>query len=167
MKLFLLIFLSCVFQQVALSQSNLLVRSTTGISGNSNSVTYGEDTYVIQQSIGQTSAIGTFSNGTYTLRQGFIQPNVLSKIVDKNIPLNLGVSVYPNPFVADLTLTFNEDVSGTVKVSLYDIFGRLISEKKYLADKVITINFSDLQIASYIIKVNANNKQFVKKIIKK
>jgi hypothetical protein len=121
---------------------------------------------VVQQSIGQASVIGTFYDSDYTLRQGFIQPNVLVKIIDKSIPLNLAAVIYPNPFTESVTLSFSEKINDTVDVSVFDLLGRLVFSKSYMADQSINVEFNNLSVANYIIKVTANNKQFIKKILK-
>ena len=149
------------------NDSQLLVRSTVGVSGSSSTVSVDNKTYTIQQSIGQASVIGTFKTNNYTLRQGFIQPNILTKIKDTNIPLNLSAIVFPNPFVENISLSFNENIKGEVIISLYDLLGRMLFTNKYEANKNINIPLKELPVAHYILKVRANNRQFIKKIIKK
>lgn len=166
MKLFLLICFCCIVQQQVLSQSNPLVRSTTGAAGSSESIVKGDKAYVIQQSVGQSSAIGTYNNSDYMLRQGFIQPNVLAKIIDKDIPATLQVVIYPNPFREYITASFNEEMLDIIEVQVYDMLGRLVFEKKYIADESLKIILSSLPISNYVLKIKANNNQFVKKIIK-
>ena len=165
--LFLIVFTIIQQGNAQNNTSQQLVRSTTGVSGSSSTVSVNNKMYIIQQSIGQTSAIGTFETNDYTLRQGFIQPNVLAKIMDTNIPLNLNAIVYPNPFTENISLSFDENIIGEVTVSLYDMLGRMLFVNNYEANKSINITLKDLSIAHYILKVSANNKQFIKKIIKK
>ncbi|PHS06686.1 MAG: hypothetical protein COA88_10120 [Kordia sp.] len=165
---FSLLCICCVFQQHIHAQTNSsqnLVRSTTGISGSTVEVTSTNKTYVIQQSIGQASTIGAFNNN-YTLRQGFIQPNILAKIIDEKLPLNLQVKVYPNPFVEYITLSFKNEIKGDIKVALYDLLGRIIVTKSFLSNQLITVKLNKLPSAEYILKVHANRKQFITKIIK-
>jgi len=165
--LFFIVF--TIIQQVSAqnTSSQQLVRSTTGVSGASSTVSINNKNYIIQQSIGQTSVIGTFETNDYTLRQGFIQPNILAKIMDKDIPLNLNAIVYPNPFTENISLSFDEDIRGEVTVSLYDMLGRMLFMNKYEANNNINITMKDLSAAHYILKVSANNRQFIKKIIKR
>jgi len=161
-----LVFIS-QFSKAQSTSSEQLVRSTTGVSGSSVSITVNNKSYVVQQSIGQSSVIGTFENTNYTLRQGFIQPNVLSKIIDKNIPLNLEATFYPNPFTESVTLAFTEKIKGNVEIAVFDMLGRLVFSKNYTAEQNLKVQFHNLSVADYILKVRANNKQFVKNIIKK
>jgi hypothetical protein len=111
--------------------------------------------------------IGTFNNVDYILRQGFIQPNVLSAIIDERISLDLKAIIYPNPFVESISISFSEKVSDKIEVFVFDVVGRLVFSKSYNAEQNLTIPLSNLSVADYIIKVLANNKQFVKNIIKK
>ncbi|PKQ46919.1 T9SS type A sorting domain-containing protein [Confluentibacter flavum] len=166
MKLLLLVSFCCVFQQPIFSQSNL-VRSTTGASGASEEITNGGNTYVIQQSIGQPSVIGTTVNGDYIFRQGFIQPNVLSKIIEKNIPLNLQLTVYPNPFVEQISLVFKEDIEGDIHITVFNMLGAQMFSKSYRTNQQIDITLGWLSTGEYILKTVANSKQFISKIIKK
>ena len=145
----------------------MLVRSTTGVSGSSSTVSVNNKNYIIQQSIGQASVIGTFNNSEYTIRQGFIQPNVLAKIINKNISLDLEATFYPNPFVESVTLAFTEKIEGDVEVAVFDMLGRLVFSNSYSAEQNLKVQFHNLSVADYILKVTANNKQFVKNIVKK
>jgi hypothetical protein len=149
------------------SSATHLVRSTTGVSGSSSTVSVNSKTYTVQQSIGQASAIGTFNNSKYTIRQGFIQPNVLAKIVDTTISLDLEATFYPNPFTESVTLAFTEKIEGDVKVAVFDMLGRLVFSNSYVAEQNLKVQFHNLSVADYILKVTANNKQFVKNIVKK
>jgi hypothetical protein len=149
------------------SKSKYLVRSTTGVSGSSENITVNNKPYIVQQSIGQASVIGAFNTSQYTIRQGFIQPSVLAKIVNKNIALDLEASFYPNPFVESVTLSFTETIEGKVEVAVFDMLGRLVFSNNYTAEQHLKVQFRNLTTADYILKVTANNKQFIKKIVKK
>ena len=154
------------FCQAQNTSSNYLVRATTGFAGSSENISANNKTYVVQQSVGQASVIGTFYETDDTFRQGFIQPNVLAKIIDADIPLNLDAIIYPNPFTENVTLSFSEKINNTVEVSVFDLLGRLVFSKSYAADQNVNVQFSSLSVANYIFKVTANNKQFIKKILK-
>ena len=147
--------------------SSHLVRSSTGVSGASSNLIHNNKTYIIQQSFGQTSPIGKFKNSNYELRQGFIQPNILSKITDENISSNLNVTVYPNPFKEKITLFFTEEIKGSIKVSVFDMLGRLIVEKQYNANATISVVLNQLPEANYILKIRSDKSQLIKKIIKR
>ena len=164
-NLLLLFFIQIL--QAQNSSSTYLVRATTGVAGSSENVAINNQNYVVQQSFGQAGAIGTFSTENYTIRQGFIQPDVLAKIRDTSIPLNLEAIIYPNPFIESVTISFSEQITDKVDVAVFDILGRLVFSKNYTADQNLQVQFNNLSVADYILKVTANNKQFVKKILKK
>lgn len=165
MKNLLMVCFCCLIQQTY-AQSNL-VRSTTGASGASIEVSNNSKMYVIQQSIGQPSIIGNINNGDYVVRQGFIQPDVLSKIAEKNIPLNLQLTLYPNPFQDKISLAFNEDIKGEITVTVFSVLGALIYSKNYQSSQQIDLILSWLSSGEYILKTVANQKQFISKIIKR
>ncbi|WP_010232407.1 T9SS type A sorting domain-containing protein [Gillisia marina] len=170
-KLFFVSVLLIVFgkqlSKAQTSSTKQLVRATTGTSGSSENVSTNNHTYLIQQSIGQASVIGTLYDSKYIVRQGFIQPSVLAKILDVNIPLSLEAVAYPNPFIESITLSFSEQITNNVHVSVYDLFGRVLFSKDYKANQKINVQFNNLSVADYILKVTANNKQFIKKILKR
>ena len=164
---FLLLFLfSTHLSQAQSTESAYLVRSTVGASGSSESIVVDNKSYVVQQSIGQASVTGTFNNARYTLRQGFIQPNVLAKIIDPNMSIDLVATFYPNPFIENVTLAFTEKIEGNISVVIFDLLGRLVFSKNYPANQNLNMRFNNLSVAGHILKVTANNKQFIKTIIK-
>ncbi|MDG2194876.1 MAG: T9SS type A sorting domain-containing protein [Polaribacter sp.] len=170
MKKILLFFLIVfgISSLVAQTTSNtMLVRSTTSNVGSSEKVTVNNKTYRIQQSVGQGSIIGLASNGKYTLRQGFIQPNVLSKITDKNIPITLQINTYPNPFTEGITVSFTDNVTTDINIVLYDVLGRLLYSKKHSPKQSVHINLEHLAIGNYLLKVQTNQQQIIKNILKK
>jgi hypothetical protein len=155
------------FLQAQNTTSAYLVKATTAVAGSSENVELNNKDYVVQQSIGQSSVIGVFYEGDYTVRQGFIQPNVLAKIIDLGVPLNLEAVVYPNPFVEAVTISFTEQISGKVEVSVFDLLGRQVFSKSYMANQELNVQFNKLPVTAYILKVMANNKQFIKNILRK
>lgn len=161
------LFLVCIqFTEAQNTTSAYLVRTTTGVAGSSENVTINNNAYIVQQSIGQASVIGTFSDENYTVRQGFIQPNVLAKIIDLAIPLSLDAIIYPNPFLESVTISFSEQITDNVEVAVFDVLGRLVFSKSYTANQKVNVQFNNLSAADYILKVTANNKQLIKKILK-
>jgi hypothetical protein len=154
------------FSQAQNTSNSYLVRETTGISGSSEIISANNKTYIMQQSIGQASVIGTYDSN-YIARQGFIQPNVLAKIIDKDISLNLEAIIYPNPFLESVTISFSEQITDKVAVVVFDLLGRLVFSKSYEGTQKLKVAFNNLSLANYVLKVTANNKQFIKKITKK
>jgi len=149
------------------SNSENLKRTTTGIAYSSVTAVQGNQTYYVQQSIGQASVIGTYSNDQgYTLRQGFIQPYLLEKVIEKDIPIELNVAFYPNPFIQTVNLAFSEKIQGNIQVHVFDIMGRLISNSNHQSTQNLQLDLDLANTGDYFIKVKANNKQFVRHILK-
>jgi len=143
-----------------------LIRSTTGISGSSKNILINSHNYVIQQSVGQSSVIGTFWGNNYVLRQGFIQPYISEKIQDGIETKSLNLHVYPNPVFEFLFLEFNEVINGELKITMIDMTGRLLFSETYQASQKIQLYVKDLSSGQYILKVISNDKNFIRKIIK-
>lgn len=162
------------FSNAQNNSSEFLVRATTGLAGSSVTISSGSQVYLVQQSIGQASVIGTFYGSAYSVRQGFIQPLDILSLTPKppkffpKVPLvlKLSVAIYPNPFTENITLLFSEKVFGTVEVLVFDMAGRMVFTKDYKADEKVKVEFTNISTATYIMRITANNKQFVKKIIK-
>ncbi len=170
MKLFLSLCMCCIFLQHLKAQTDSnpnVVRTTTGVSGASIKLDHKGKTYIVQQSIGQSSVIGVGSDGDYILRQGFIQPNIISKIKDKDVPLSLQLDIYPNPFEKQISLSFREDVKDHINVTVYDLLGRQVFSKRYTPGQLINVVLDELSSGEYILKAGTNNKQFITKILKK
>lgn len=164
---FLIIFYAFNQQIKAQNESKYLAKSTISISGASNKIVVLNNNFIIQQSIGQQSPIGTFTNSNYVIRQGFIQPNIYAKIIDNYIPLDLDVSIFPNPFINSISILFNNNIESDINIQIYDVLAHLLYSKKYLWSKKLTIELENLSTGIYLLKINVNNKQTILKIIKK
>ncbi len=142
-----------------------VVRATVSTAGASETITVGEQEYVLQQSIGQQSVIGSFATESRATRQGFIQPPIrISGIVEEDTDLD--AVVYPNPFESTVRIKFNEEIKGTVSVVLYDIQGRLVYDKPYEVASEIEVNLDFLSKAAYVLLVTSENKQFKANLLK-
>ena len=161
--LFILINFSVKAQNTS---SPFLMRATLSASGSSETVTFDNLNFIIQQSIDQSSVIGTSKNNGYTLRQGFIQPNVLAKILDTSMPVDLEANFYPNPFTEKVSLAFTQQINGNIEVAVFDMVGKLVFLKKYEAIQNLQLQFDNLSLGAYILKITANNRQLIKNIMK-
>ncbi|WP_372794558.1 T9SS type A sorting domain-containing protein [Lutibacter sp.] len=142
-----------------------IFRSTVSVAGSSQLVNMNNKPFIVQQSIGQSSAIGTFSSGNYVLRQGFIQPPMLSsKVIPEET--NLQAVIYPNPVNNDVNITLKEDVKEPVYIRIFDLLGRSVYNEKLNAAQQLKINLSFLASAQYIFLINTGEKQFKANLIK-
>ena len=82
------------------------------------------------------------------------------------IPLNLDANVYPNPFSESVTIAFSEQINDIIDVTVFDALGRIVFSNSYSGGQKVTVDFFNLPPAYYLLKVTANYKLFMKKIIK-
>lgn len=162
-------FISFVFvAQAQNSKSYTLIRSNLGASGSSKVVNTNRGKYIVSQSIGQSSVIGTSFNNGYYLRQGYQQPLNKIKVDNEGFSNNdLTATVYPNPFNETLTVSFNEEMNKEISVLVFDITGKLIYNQKFSPSQRIELNLNNISSGSYLLKVLSNNKLLNTKIIKK
>lgn len=146
--------------------SFMIIRSTLGVGGFSNTITTPQGSYVFCQSIGQTSVIGTFSNNDYTFIQGFQQPLSSSKVFKLPVEQTLFASLYPNPFYHYINISFEDRIREDILISLSDITGKTIFLDKHPASQLITLHLGHLNSGLYILKVSINNKLYRANIIK-
>jgi hypothetical protein len=164
LKLFLAILLVLLSFQTLLAQIPFKLRSTLGASGSSKTLTSKGKQYYLAQSMGQSSIIGLSQNTGFLLRQGFIQPlNSLINIIPSEM---LHATVYPNPFSANITVTFAEEVSGNLQITLIDTNGKISYFKTVAAANEIKLNVESLAPSIYILKVHSASKCFYSKMIK-
>lgn len=113
-------------------------------------------------------ALGNFRNS-------FLNSSVCDSSLAQGGPLpadstvtsnNITISVYPNPFSNQVTISCNNDADINGKtLKLYDVTGRQYITKIITAQKTI-INVSNLPSGMYILKVEGGNSPKIFKIIK-
>ena len=163
-KLFLLILLAQLSIQTVQSQTAVKLRSTLSINGSSKSIAIDDQHFFVQQIIGQSGIIGLSRDHNYLLRQGFIQPLEGSKNSIESENLQLTVS--PNPFPGELRISFTEQISDDLYVSLSDLNGKTVYFKKFAATGEINLNFGTLPPSLYIIRVYTDKKYYISKLVK-
>ena len=140
-----------------------LLRSTISNSGSSTKT---ENNYVLQQSIGQRSVVGLKQTSEHIVRQGFIQPAQLKRMLAASNTSNLLVSVYPNPTTDKITIAFRELVTGKVNLSIYDQMGKLVMEESKEGQAELSYSLANLVVGNYFLKVNTATKEYVTQISK-
>mgnify|MGYP006368736747 FL=1 len=120
--------------------------------------------YKVNYTVGQQSVTGS-SSGTYVVQQGF-QQNNWSKIIKQNNNL-ISTTLFPNPFVEQLTFTFSSSPGTKVNALVFDVLGRLIhSETVSNENNEIKLNLSRLSSAEYLIRLTSESYEYSAKIIK-
>lgn len=100
----------------------------------------------------------TLTKGDKTITQGFQQGNLSVSMVSELKDLDFSISVFPNPTTDVLTLKLNkEDMTG-LQYLLFDMNGRLLSQKN-LETNETTINVKQLSNGLYLIKVQDGRKE--------
>ena len=163
-KFFLIILLLHSSPVHMIAQIPFNIRSTLSITGKSDNVTFQGRKFVVQQSIGQPGVIGINSNSNLMLRQGFIQPPLnASNLSSKS---GLKASFYPNPVFNTLIISFSEDITSEINITLFNLFAKKILNRSYSPTQEITIDLSTILSGFYLLKVDSGDKTLTKKVVK-
>jgi hypothetical protein len=146
--------------------SPFLIRSTLGSCGMSKVLETSKGTFVVSQSIGQASVIGTYTKNKYTIRQGFQQPLLLAQIIETPKENYLNANIFPNPFLHSINVQFGESVNEKLNVSIYNQFGEVLYFRIFPATQFINLPLTNFAEGNYILKITTENKQLISKIIK-
>ena len=77
--------------------------------------------------------------------------------------------MYPNPTSGQLTLDYLLDIDGQVSIQVYDMLGRNVIKQSLQQEEgqqKVRLNTADLENGAYILKINAENQQIIRKFIK-
>ena len=149
------------------------MESSTIASGGSTTVINGK---YYSHVIGQSSVVaGTFTKSGATMRQGFKQPNLLARTIQKS-GLKIQVAeenpmsytVFPNPFSDKIKIQFSEISKSPTFIAIYNISGQSIWEKMYpeKIDEVNLTDFDNVRIGKYVLHIVYKGKPFVASIVK-
>lgn len=108
--------------------------------------------------------VGQFGNGTTTNTSTFSSVSCPPSIVlsSGEFNSNNSFSVYPNPVISTLNISFQENTE-IQKIVVYDVTGKQI---KYKEGNETSIAIDDLKSGFYLLEVTINDKKQVKKFIK-
>jgi hypothetical protein len=121
---------------------------------------------LVNQSVGQQSPIGNYSNSKVIVGQGYIQ-SMVAKAKNKVVDKNSTAIVYQNPFVNELNFKFSTPVDELIKASFFDIQGRLIfSQEKHPINDVLILSELYFSEGTYFIKLETQNFIYSTQIIK-
>lgn len=120
----------------------------------------------VRQTIGQQSVTGNHKNSNFIVGQGFQQSNKMKSSSPSIIIIK--VIAYPNPFVETVNFKFSSSVEGPIKITIYDIVGRLVFTDEKLSINSI-VSFDNLFFAEgeYFAKLTANNFTFSTNLLKR
>jgi hypothetical protein len=125
---------------------------------------FSNGTISISWTLGEV-ATETIGNGTYTLTQGFQQPDYLVTAVPKYLNPKFEVTLYPNPATDIVKLTIKGNENFDLLVNLYDAIGRELLTSKVLAGvSEKDIDMSAYRAGIYFVKISQTNGEGLKTI---
>ena len=146
------------------AQTPARLRSVLSFGGSSAVVTADGHRYYLQQSIGQPGITGLLQNNNLQLRQGFIQPLAISLKV--NSTGTIQATIFPNPFSDNIIISFAEEMTEPLYITLYDLNGRIVRFEKLGASPELFLDAGNLAPGAYFLRVNTTTKYFHSKIFK-
>ena len=72
-------------------------------------------------------------------------------------------TLYPNPTVNDINITFDDNVNENVTFKIFDMSGRIVKQGNLFSNN---INVSNLNRGTYFIKLNVGNENVTKRFVK-
>ncbi len=115
----------------------------------------------VSYTLGQVS-YSTYTGTTGSITEGVQQPYEISVVNGiEELGISLQITAYPNPVTDHLFLKIADDTPvGTSRwtASLYDIKGSVIKQQIIVSHET-TIDMTDLQSATYFLKVINDNKE--------
>lgn len=120
-------------------------------------------------------ASGTSVRNGLTVRQGFKQPNLIARSIQKSgLKIQMAeenpirYQVFPNPFVDQLTIKFSEQSTSPTYIAIYSMTGQLVWESTYPTNisEVKLLDFKQVKTGKYILHVLHKGKPHVEGVIK-
>ena len=163
-----------MFSQQSISQSPKLIKSVLAQVGSSTvSYKYTDSsaaivTTIVQQSIGQSGAVGLASTSNHSVQQGYLNNFRTFNIDNTTVEFveTMDMIIYPNPFKDFVKLKFSKPTTYPVQIEVFDVRGRLVLNQNFPASDRITVSMDRLEDASYMIRVSSGSQKFLKKLIK-
>ena len=156
-----------ILMQNAFAQESFVLRSTLSMSGSSHQFGSGGQTYLVQESIGQSGITGTFQSDGVLIRQGFIQPDAQTDLYRIPTFRPLSYSFYPNPVDTKLTLQFDTEIQENIQIDVFSILGVKLKSETFSPGKRFEISLVGLPSGQYLLKLSTNGAQSFEKIIRR
>lgn len=159
-------FLTAGYSQEVKKDSYSLASSTLGVSGSSNTISTKSGKYIISQSVGQASVIGTSYKKGYGLLQGYQQSLISITLMEPPVIHTLKAVIYPNPFHESINISFTDPISEEVIIFLFDTTGRAVYSQKIPAAQRINLPMTYISKGIYILRVTSGKRNFAANLIK-
>jgi hypothetical protein len=89
---------------------------------------------------------------------------MMKRIISATILLPEKIQIYPNPASDEVTVRIAADFSATMRLSLYDMQGRLVLEKTF-SERSIKLDVKPLRTGKYQIVLNGKTTSTEKLIV--
>ena len=120
--------------------------------------------------------ISVTASGTYSVKVidanncfGTAQTEVkVSPILAYEPSIETNIKVYPNPVSQRVVVSYEEVANTEINISLVDIKGRLIEQRKLKSQGGLQQEIFDVQHLArgqYLIKINTSTQEIVKKLV--
>jgi hypothetical protein len=121
---------------------------------------------ILRQTISQRSAIGNYRNSNIIVGQGFLQSKTMKTAIAPVITIK--TITYPNPFIDKVNFQFSAPIAGPIKITLFDVMGRLVYSKEKLSADNNTLTLENLSFAQgeYFVKLSAKNYTYSTNLLK-
>lgn len=152
MKKTLLLITALLLTQLLYSQS--IERYVIGAAGGS----YNDGTTYLDYTAGEVM-VTTLNNVSNFLTQGFQQPFTNSTVAVEEVTEQATLfSIFPNPVVNDLTLTYSGEEATSIRMSLMNALGQLLSDRtvEIVPGENILIDFSAYATGNYYLRLQGN-----------
>ena len=112
------------------------------------------------------------SNGSYAVvisNNGCTDTSACESVFSvgiKNLELETGIYIYPNPFENQINISFNEKIISTYSLKIYNSIGKLVLSEN-LSNQITKIDLSDLDDGFYYVNINNFRNSRLFKVIKK
>ncbi len=108
--------------------------------------------------------------GTFPYHLSYYYIDDVSVVLDSNTGINdlefdKLISVFPNPFIDNITLSIKEGFENELVIQIYNLYGEMTHSKK-LVEKDSKINFSEMSSGVYILRIVGSDYILNKQIIK-
>ncbi len=160
-KKFILLLLLLFVWNMDLSAQSLRNDMISAIGGNYQPADLG---ITIHQSIGQSTVIGTFSNASLSLSQGYLRG---IQELTKEVVVPFEVIPFPNAFADRITFRFVTDNAEETLFMIYDMTGKKVFEDTLVPiDNEVLLDLDFLANGLYLAILRSGNRLVQKRIVK-
>ncbi len=146
------------------AQTYTLRNSMLGSSATSITLSDGQNTYFVQQTLGQTSFGGTVKAEGLKIGQGFVQP-LVGKSVLSSESQKLAAETFPNPVVNTLIINIEDKDINQFRAVITDMTGRTVYDN-FFGKKDVSIDLQHLPTGMYILTLSSETKSSSSNLIK-